>query len=375
MTRLDRQTLAGSWRRWCSLDAPDVGPRWLHWVWTGLFSAAVALMFTLLFRLLLSQHPSWDAWQGWLGWYGRSLVFSLVIGYTIYGLFRLVEHRVGVERIRALRGWQRSVFYTSVPMVGIAIAWPAAYWLVVGRWDWLLGIGASGLLGGVAGALAISLAFHVVFALRARRIAEQMHATEARLKLLQAQVEPHFLFNTLANLHSLMDSDVPRAKAMLESLIDYLRGALGQMRAERSSVGAELDLARAYLEVMAARMGDRLRYSIAADADVRELSVLPMLLQPLVENAIRHGLEPKREGGELHVEARRAGARLTLTVRDDGPGPDAPRRPGSAARAGAGVALDNLRARLAARYGDAASFALERAQHPAGALARIEMPA
>jgi two-component sensor histidine kinase len=383
MTPLDRRMLAGSWRRWWNLEAPDVGPPWLHLVWTGLFSAAMAALFTVLFWLLGARMAgdngeSWRSVQGWLHWYGQALTFALTIGYIVHLLFRLARRRLGAARVRALAGWRRSVFFTAIPLAGTFIGWPIAFWLVGGQWQWLRNVGPIVVLQFVAIGLGVSLLIHVAFMLAVRRIAERMRAAEARLKLLQAQVEPHFLFNTLANLHSLMDHDVPRAKAMLETFIEYLRGALGQIRAERTSVGAELDLARAYLELMAARMGERLRFSIDADAAVRDLSILPMLLQPLVENAIRHGLEPKREGGSVHIEARAAAGRLTLLVRDDGLGlsPDASARGAvPPVRRGAGVALDNLRARLAARYGGEARFDLQPAVQPAGTLARIELPA
>jgi len=177
----------------------------------------------------------------------------------------------------------------------------------------------------------------------------QRAATEARLKLLETQLEPHMLFNTLANLRVLITLDPPRAVTMLDRLNSYLRVTLSGSRALSHPLAAEFDRLGDYLELMAVRMGPRLRYTLDLPAELREVPVPPLLLQPLVENAIRHGLEPQVEGGEITVRARREGERLRLEVCDTGQG-QAPA--GAAPSEGGGFGLAQVRERLATLHGD-----------------------
>jgi sensor histidine kinase YesM len=204
---------------------------------------------------------------------------------------------------------------------------------------------------------------------RLRQKALRQEAAEAQLRLLQGQIEPHFLFNTLANVQSLMDVDAPRAKQMLEAFSDYLRAGLTQLRQVDTTLGAELDMAQTYLELMQIRMLDRLNFSIEAGPEARAARLPTLLLQPLVENAIHHGLEPKVEGGRVSIRATLADGRLEVSVVDDGMGLDAPRR---SLRGGTGMAVENLRARLQTRYGDAASFTL--APLECGTQATLDLP-
>jgi len=191
-------------------------------------------------------------------------------------------------------------------------------------------------------------------------------SVEAQLKLLQAQIEPHFLFNTLANLAGLIPADPALASHLLEVLNRYLRASLRRTRAEGGTLGDELDLLEAYLEVFRIRLGERLTYQIAATPALRALPFPPMLLQPLVENAIRHGIEPCIQGGSIRIAAAREAGALRLTVRDTGAGlGDIP---------GSGFGLDNVRARLAALFGPAGS--MEVAEPPeGGVLATLSLPA
>jgi hypothetical protein len=206
-------------------------------------------------------------------------------------------------------------------------------------------------------------------ALQQQQIAEagQLLA-EARLRTLQAQIEPHFLYNTLANVVSLIGSEPDKAKHMLERLIDFLRASLSASRAERATLGAELDLAAAYLDLLAVRMGARLRWRIEADEASRALPIAPMLIQPLVENAIMHGLEPKVDGGEIVVRVSSAGGVLRIEVSDDGVGLGA-----SSPRPGGGVGLTNLRERLRSLHGLGAQLQLLENQ-PAGVTSRLLLP-
>lgn len=177
------------------------------------------------------------------------------------------------------------------------------------------------------------------------------NAAEARLKLLETQLEPHMLFNTLANLRVLITTDPARAVAMLDRLNSYLRMTLGGSRAPSHPLSAEFERLGDYLELMSVRMGERLRYTLELPDALREAPVPPLLLQPLVENSIRHGLEPRVEGGEITVRARRQDGRLVIEVADTGVGVDAAAGPGSP-KDGGGFGLDQVRERLAATYGE-----------------------
>lgn len=199
-----------------------------------------------------------------------------------------------------------------------------------------------------------------------RRAAEAQYAeAAARLALLQAQIEPHFLHNTLANIHSLIGVDPERAAHVLEQLNSYLRTSLRRTRQPVATLGDELELVEKLLDIAAVRLGSRLEYRIVAPAELRSLALPPLLLQPLVENAIRHGIEPAVEGGRIEVTVERAGSALGLTVTDTGVGlrEEAP----------AGVGLENIRNRLASLYGTAGSLALH-ANVPRGVIARLRLP-
>jgi histidine kinase/histidine kinase/DNA gyrase B/HSP90-like ATPase len=195
------------------------------------------------------------------------------------------------------------------------------------------------------------------------RMSQQV--TEAKLSALQAQVEPHFLYNTLASVQALTEVDPARASAMTGHLIQYLRNALPKMRESVSTVGQEVELVRAYLNILQMRMGKRLAFTIDVPPELADAPFPPLMLPSLVENAIKHGLEPQREGGEVRIRAEGADGRLRMIVSDTGRGfSDTP---------GAGVGLANIRERLAAMYGGEARLTLE-ANTPQGVVATIEVP-
>jgi sensor histidine kinase YesM len=199
-----------------------------------------------------------------------------------------------------------------------------------------------------------------------RRVAEALQSeTAARLALLQAQIEPHFLFNTLANIHSLIQEDPDTAGLIMEQLNVYLRTSLRRTRHMTTTVGEELELVEALLAIAAMRLGSRLEYSLSAPADLRALILPPLLLQPLVENAIKHGIEPSISGGTIRVEVRRERDVLELTVDDTGAGlnADSPE----------GVGLANVRARLANLYGEQGRLSLY-AKTPRGVTAKLALP-
>ncbi|WP_343731584.1 histidine kinase [Duganella sp.] len=192
---------------------------------------------------------------------------------------------------------------------------------------------------------------------------------EARLRALQAQIEPHFLYNTLANVVSLIGPQPAQAQHMLERFIDYLRASLAASRSEQVTLGSESKLIASYLDVLAVRMGDRLRYRIELPDELRQFPIAPMLLQPVVENAIAHGLEPKVEGGEIVLSARVEGGHVAVRISDTGVGLNeaAPRKPGG------GVGLSNLRERLRSLYGTNAKVELLENQ-PCGMTVRLMLP-
>ncbi len=195
------------------------------------------------------------------------------------------------------------------------------------------------------------------------RMSQQV--TEAKLSALQAQVEPHFLYNTLASVQALTEVDPAQANAMTGHLIQYLRNALPKMRESVSTVGQEVELVRAYLNILQMRMGKRLTFDIAVPPELMDAPFPPLMLPSLVENAIKHGLEPQREGGEVRIRAESVGDRLRMIVADTGRGfSDTP---------GTGVGLTNIRERLAAMYGADARLTME-ASAPRGVVATIEVP-
>lgn len=202
-------------------------------------------------------------------------------------------------------------------------------------------------------------------AVRADRARLEAQMDEAQLAALQAQIEPHFLFNTLANVKRLYDTDPGAARTMLSSLITYLQAALPAMRASGSTVERELELVRSYLTIIGMRMGDRLRFRIELSDEVRCASLPTMVVSTLVENAVKHGLSTLPEGGEIVVEAHAEAGCLRVVVADDGAG--------LSGIGGAGVGLANTRARLSARYGNAARLWLAE-NAPRGVRACVELP-
>jgi len=196
------------------------------------------------------------------------------------------------------------------------------------------------------------------------RMSQQV--TEAKLAALQAQVEPHFLYNTLASVQALTEVDPAQANAMTGHLIQYLRNALPKMRESVSTVGQEVELVRAYLNILQMRMGKRLSFDIAVPPELMELPFPPLMLPSLVENAIKHGLEPQREGGMVTITGQVEGGTLRMIVADTGRG--------FGDTLGAGVGLTNIRERLKALYGSSARLVMEE-NAPRGVVASIEVPA
>lgn len=269
----------------------------------------------------------------------------------------------------------------------VAMWWGFFDWLAVVSWKALLAIGLLGLI--LAGILNRPIPFFFLIIVsviikivaggkrRAERTAseatqraetEQLERTvlEARMEALQAQIEPHFLFNTLASIDQLILTDPPRASRMQQSLIRYLRSAMPQMReGSRPTLGQQVDLCSAFLEIMAVRMEGRLKSIVIVPEGLKSAVFPSMMLQTLVENAIKHGLEPKPEGGLLEIGAEIADGQLAVHVLDTGIG--------FMPKAEAGVGLANVRERLKALYNGRAELIIS-VPPAGGTCATIKVP-
>jgi signal transduction histidine kinase len=292
-----------------------------------------------------------------------SLLIANGIGYTLHALF-LLTGRAGLDRwARGFGPVATAVYFTLVSTLGVALGFTvvalafdqgALSWMLQPRFLASMGF-SSAIISLIIAAIYFSRERHARAEaelerqrLRAERV--EREAALATLRALQAQIEPHFLFNTLANVAGLIDPDPATARRMLESFIRFLRASLAATRTESTTLGAEAGLIAAYLDVLEVRMGRRLRWRIEVPPELGGFALPPMLLQPLVENAITHGLEPKVDGGEVTFRARRDGECVVVEVADTGVG-FAPTTRG-------GVGLTNLRDRLRLLYGDRAALTL-----------------
>jgi len=203
----------------------------------------------------------------------------------------------------------------------------------------------------------------------AERESMQRQLSEAKMQAMQAQVEPHFLFNTLASVEHLIETNPPRASAMQRTLIQYLRAVLPQMRDNNlvTNLGREVDMVKSYLDLLKMRMEERLTVELSVPDGLRSAAFPPMMLQSMVENAIKHGLECKPEGGHLAVRAEVVDSKLRVTVADDGVGF------GVMPSKGTGLGLSNIRERLKLLHGEAGQLHIA-ANSPTGVIATIEVP-
>jgi signal transduction histidine kinase len=323
-----------------------------------------------------------------------NLVHTLCLGYwcwMIIGIVwlgearrrwtRLSDARARFDRsgVYGLLGWQAVVF---VAVLGVPVA--CALGVLTARTaldlPWPFEVPAERMPMSMALVLSYSLAmatFTVDYlrvhlaANQVRAEAAQRQAVEAQLQLLQTQLEPHMLFNTLANLHALIDADPARAQEMLERLIAFLRATLSASRRTTHPLTEEFARASDYLALMQVRMGARLKVALHLPHELSDLSVPPLLLQPLLENAIQHGLEPSRAGGTLTVTALQQDGDLVLTVHDTGRGLHAAQLP---RRGPSGFGLSCVRDRLQSLYGGRASLSLGTPADGTGTLATLHLP-
>ena len=312
---------------------------------------------------------------------GAQLVYSVSIGMTSWLLIDGGRFFVDTASPTGFpRGWRGGVLIAGGVLGGFLVGtfvgdlyagrstWalldqkPRAFWMLL-LFTAVMGVGISSYF------YARGKAAYLNSELESSR----RHAAEAQLKLLQTQLEPHMLFNTLANLRALMVLDPARATDMLDRLVAYLRATLQASRATEHPLRAEFDRLHDYLELMAVRMGSRLRFTLELPAALADVMVPTLLLQPLVENSIKHGLEPKIGGGTITVTARQQGNSLVLTVADTGVGIAPPASAALSPPLSAGFGQTQVRERLAMRYPGSARFSVT-APPQGGTLTTLELP-
>ena len=321
---------------------------------------AINTVIALLIALVLR---SWDAVI-------PNLVVSYCIGLTILALIASVRCTV-MQRFRGSFGLRFVIYFVLVAAGAIGgellsqvfLHQPANF--LKERYTWLVAIGFSL----AAGSMALFINFSWVQLAQSKRDVERAEraAIEAQLRALQAQIEPHFLFNTLANLDALIAVDAGEARNLLANLIRYLRAALTHARSEAATLQTEVELLKAYLGIMALRLPNRLTTEFDCDPECLRLKFPAMLLQPLVENAITHGIEPACFGGNIRVSVHRAGDTLKLSVDDTGVGL------GNAKTSGTCAGLQNIRDRLQSLFGSSARLIVEPGASR-GTHAAIEVP-
>jgi two-component sensor histidine kinase len=327
---------------------------------------AWAVGWALLVALLLSPIFKPSLWVV----FGRTLFVAVVLlmAYTAAGQWRRAPlPRWGLQVLAVVLAAPLATLF----MYAVSVGGDLSMMFGPGRVSGMLLIGscavALGLVTGLGSMVrereAQASAQALQFALERETLERQ--AADAKLAVLQSQVEPHFLFNTLANVQALVESGSPRAAPVLQSLIAYLRAAMPQLHEGTPTLKREEALVRAYLELMQMRMPDRLQYTLSIEPQLHALRLPPLSLLTLVENAVRHGIDPSENGGRIDVGAERGAAGVRLWVRDSGRGLDESHTPGTG--------LANLRERLVAAYGGRARMSLSAVQ-PSGVLAEIVVP-
>jgi two-component sensor histidine kinase len=332
--------------------------------------------FTLIASIIVTMPLA----LGWKSGPLSLLLRTLTLGFVAmlaFGLFEQWPKRLPDWLAR----WVLQVFSVAVamPLATFVIyvlstkSGAPPFWADKDRLEGFVGLSMLFLLLAPWAALAAlvrqkdALARHQALAFDLERSELERQASDARLHLLQAQVAPHFLFNTLANVQALVDAGSPQASAVLRSLIAYLRAAVPRLNEPATTLGQELQLVQAYLELMHMRMPDRLKFALHVDETARTLRCPPLTLLTLVENAVKHGIDPSEEGGRIDIDVRHAGERCVVRVSDTGVGLQ---------RAGdsLGTGLTTLRERLKLSFGGEAQLRLSELQ-PHGVCVELEFPA
>ena len=331
-----------------------------------------ALAISVLIGLLLGTH-----WQsGPLPAIARTITLGLV-GTVAFGLFEQWPKRLP----RWVARWVLQVVTVAIAMpvttwwIFVLTTPPGApaFWHDKPRMEGFGMLTAFGLLFAPWAALAAlvrqkeALARHQALAFELERSQLESQALDARLRLLQAQVAPHFLFNTLANVQALVDSGSPQASTVLQSLVNYLRAAVPRLNDPATTLGQELQLVRAYLELMHMRIPDRLQFAIHADPAALTLRCAPMTLLTLVENAVQHGIDPSEEGGRIDIHVLQKDGRCLVWVVDTGAGL-------GQTGGGLGTGLSTLRERLQLAFGGDAQLRIG-PNSPKGVITQLDFPA
>jgi hypothetical protein len=368
--KITLQLLANSWKTmysaYLSRLAGSLQPKLMWLVLVLLFISVGVTMVTMIESGLADG--AWPSPSQWAYAYGKSLFVVTMIGSliltTLYLLFALIP---GPRIWRWGKGQQKASF-AAMMLAGMIVGWPLglAFWGGINFVSRISFDSSDWRAGSLLVFLLISVVFNLIFRAKASQVEVERRTIEAQLQLLQAQMEPHFLFNTLANVESLIDHAPTNAKGLLSAFTSYLRASLSGLHRTDRPLTEELQLAEAYLHVQKTRMEERLRYSIDVDFAARSAAVPSLILQPLIENAVRHGLEPQIEGGTVWLVARVQGDELVIDVRANGRGQ------GRSTRKDQCVAFAKVRQRLALRFGGSAR--LEVSEYEAGTQARMVMP-
>lgn len=342
----------GGWRWLFAIVGVTTAIAWVasRLPWNMTFIEA-AILFNIVVLMLI--------WAGLSAWFGYRKFQGKIFRFVVIGpLFALAGAFVGAGIAGIVKG--------------------------VDPLDWLHDsaklrhVATAGLVFGFLYALVVALIAHLrnrEYAALARNLEAEARQSElsrqlaeSRLKLLQVQVEPHFLFNTLGSAQQLAEKRAPDAARLIGDLIVFLRAATPAMRDERTTLRAEADLVRAYLSIMRTRLGARLDFAVAIPPECDDRLIPPGMMITLVENAIKHGIEPHPPGGRVDVTAALEGGQVVVTVADTGAGL------ASVTGSGTGIGLANIRERLALLYGDDAALELEE-NEPRGFVGRLRLPA
>jgi histidine kinase/histidine kinase/DNA gyrase B/HSP90-like ATPase len=336
----------------------------------GLIAAAIVFALSTQFLFQLDMYDVWplpDILRGWLEYFldlataGGCAFAAFALAASLRPVTGVPGHAllIGSIVLGALAGEAFLLVRSPLPS-DVSIA--AVLFAKVARWAAFGGLGYAVYIYRRRAAEAATRAHESEL----HRVQLERQMNEARLQTMRAQIEPHFLFNTLANVQRLYQTDRGRGRRMLANFVAYLRAALPEMRRDETTLNQEVELARAYLNVLQVRMGNRLRFRVDVPGELGALLFPPLALSTLAENAIKHGLNPLPEGGSIEIRARIENLQLKVEVADTGAG--------LTQSGGSGTGLANLRARLAALYGEGASLAVE-ANAPRGIRATIAVPA
>ncbi len=352
-------------RHYWSMDPERPGTAWRYYIATAFYNTCIATVLTVFFLMANSRAGAWETFL-------ETLVISQCIGYSIHIGFDSFHRFTSYSWRQALPKGLLASFHIGIPILGVFIGYSLAFALNGHSfYQKLLAYPRAGALIFLVGLL-VAFITYLVMDSRTRSFraeadearsreaaaAAQKQASDAELRALQAQIEPHFLFNTLANVQALIDYEPTKARQMLESFIEYLRATLDASRRTHGTLGDEVAMLQRYLQLMQVRMGKRLHTVWDIEPSLLTQPLVPLLLQPLVENAIKYGLEPKIEGGTITIRASLHAGRVRVVVQDDGVGLKSVSTARKPKTGGSGLGLKNVLARLQSSRGESATLSI-----------------